>query len=187
MARTKSGWGASRKNYAAQLIVERLTGQPQDMTYVNDAMLWGTQQEPAARLMYEFETDCTVEQVGMVIHGSINNALASPDGLVGSDGLIEIKCPNTATHIETLLGEQIPGKYVLQMQWQLQCTGRDWCDFVSFDPRVPPEMSLWIKRYHSDEGLGETLEAEVHAFLGEIEKTVEQLRSKFPAPEVLAA
>src|SRR5688572_9895193 len=135
MARTKSGWGASRTNYAAELIAERLTGCPAEK-YKSPAMAWGTDHEAEARALYEFLGDCEVRSVGLVTHPSIANSLASPDGLVGDDGLVEIKAPNTATHIATLLGGAIDSRYVLQMQWQMACTGRKWADFCSYDPRL---------------------------------------------------
>ena len=118
VAKTKSGWGASRANYMAALIAERLTQTPAD-SFSNAAMQWGTEQEPLARVAYEFFTGRDVEQVGFVDHPSIPMTGASPDGLVGEDGLVEIKCPNTATHIDTLLDGKVPGKYVIQMQWQM--------------------------------------------------------------------
>ena len=186
MARTKTGWGASRKNYAAQLITERLTGKPAD-TFQNDAMHWGTETEPEARSMYAFELDVDVVQVGAFLHPERDDCMASPDGLVGEDGLVEIKCPNTATHIDTLLAEQIPRKYALQMQWQMICANRDWCDFVSYDPRLPGEMSLYIHRMNYDFELADALELEVFTFLEEINQTVDELRSRYPSTEKIAA
>src|SRR3990167_876627 len=117
VAKTKTGWGASRANYMAELIAERLTGAPAAQ-YVNAAMQWGTDTEPQARAAYEFFQDATVEQVGLVPHPTIPMSAASPDGLVGDDGMVEIKCPNTATHVDTLLSPVIPEKYTTQMQWQ---------------------------------------------------------------------
>src|SRR6476619_1024978 len=130
MARTKTGWGTSRANYAAQLIAERLTGCVAP-SFTNQAMIHGTETEPEARRAYEFFVDRDVQQIGFVPHPSIAMSGASPDGLVGDDGLLELKCPNTATHIETLLTGRIPDKYVKQMQFQMACTRRAWCDFAS--------------------------------------------------------
>lgn len=104
---------------------------------------------------------------------------ASPDGLVGEDGLIEIKCPTTATHIETLLNGEIKDQYKLQMLWQMACTGRKWCDFVSFDPRLPEDMQLFIERVHRDDRVIKTVERDVQEFLEEVEKTVNALQNKF--------
>ena len=181
-ARTKTGWGASRKNYMAELVAERLTGTRAE-GFTNAAMQWGTDQEPEARVAYEFYRDATVVEVGFVPHPSIADTGASPDGLVGEDGLVEIKCPNTATHIETLLGGTVPEKYVLQMQWQLNCTGRQWCDFASFDPRLPESMRLFVQRVHRDETQIAALEKDVVEFLTELRETVARLRAKYePAP-----
>lgn len=181
VARTKTGYGASRANYAAQLVAERLTGTVSE-SYTNAAMQWGTDMEPQARIAYEFWTNAGVDQVGFIPHPSIANTGASPDGLVGDAGLIEIKCPSTATHIETLLGGSVPGKYVTQIQWQLCCTGRQWCDFVSFDPRMPESMRLFIKRVHRDDARIAELETEVIAFLHEVHTTVDRLREVYDPP-----
>src|SRR5690606_6597640 len=128
-AATRNGWGASRANYKAELVAERLTGQPAQR-FISGAMQHGIDTEPDAILAYEFFTDQTVEPVGFVDHPTIAMSGASPDGLIGDDGLVEVKCPNTATHLDTLLGGAIPDKYLKQMQWQMACTGRQWCDFV---------------------------------------------------------
>ncbi len=173
-AKTKTGWGASRANYAAELVAERLTGVKAEK-YSNANMQWGTDTEPAARTMYEFMTDRPVTQVGLVLHPTIDMSCASPDGLVGDEGLIEIKCPNTATHIETLLGSEIDGKYMKQMQWQMACTGRVWCDFASFDPRMPADMQIRIQRVTRDARMIADIEREVIAFLSEVDATVAKL------------
>ena len=186
IAKTKTGWGAGRANYAAQLVAERLTGNVSE-SYSNAAMAWGTEQEPEARLAYEFRTDLEVEQIAFVPHPVIAMSGASPDGLVGDDGLVEIKCPNVATHIDTLLGGAIPAKYQTQMLWQLACTGRQFCDFVSFDPRMPEEMRLFIKRLDRDDARIAELEAEVTAFLTEIDATVAELTRRYGLPAAMAA
>lgn len=178
IARTKTGYGASRANLMAELLVERLTGLPTE-GFVSSAMQWGTEKEPEARAAYEFRSDFDVAQVGIIPHPTIAGTHASPDGLVGDDGLIEIKCPNTASHVETLLGDNITGKYITQMQWQMACTGRKWCDFVSFDPRMPGSMSLFVKRVHRDDAMISTLEAEVRKFLEELDSQVTELRQRY--------
>jgi putative phage-type endonuclease len=178
MAKTKSGWGASRANYAAELIAERLTGKPAEK-YTNGAMQWGSAHEAEARALYEFLHDCEVRTVGLVTHPRIENSLASPDGLVGHDGLVEIKCPNTATHIATLLGGGIDSRYLLQMQWQMCCTGRAFCDFVSYDPRLPAAMQIHVTRVKRDDELIDSLELAVSAFLAEIDETVDKLRARY--------
>lgn len=178
MAKTKAGYSASRANYMAELVAERLTGIPKQ-GFTNDAMRWGTETEPQARAMYELETGHTVIETGMVPHPTIEGSGASPDGLVGDTGLVEIKCPNTATHIETLRGAGIDRKYLLQMHWQMICCERDWCDFVSFDPRLPLEMQIHIRRVERDAELVEEITAEVTQFLTELNNTVADLRARY--------
>lgn len=178
MARTKTGFSASRANVMAKLIAERLTGTPQD-GYKSPAMIHGTETEPDARAAYEFRTDATVAQVGLVLHPTIKGTHASPDGLVGDDGLVEIKCPQTATHIETLSTGSIDTKYVRQMQWQMACTGRKWCDFVSYDPRMPEHMSIFITRITRDDALISEMEKYVTTFLSELDSKVKSLKDRF--------
>jgi putative phage-type endonuclease len=174
MAKTKTGVSASRGNYLAQLVAERLTGQASE-TFKNGAMQHGTETEPMARMAYEAETGQIVTEVAMIQHPTIEMSGASPDGLVGVDGLVEIKCPNTSTHIATLLSDKAPSGYIPQMMWQMACTGRQWCDFVSFDPRMPEDMQLFIKRVNRDDALIAEYEAEVVKFLGEVQETVDRL------------
>lgn len=176
IAKTKSGYSASRANYMASLIVERLTGSNQE-TYTNAAMQWGIDTEPKAREMYQFITDNNVSLTGFIMHPTIPRSGASPDGLVNVDGLLEIKCPNTATHIETLLGSNIDNKYFTQMQWQMACTNADWCDFVSFDPRLPVELQIKIQRVQRDDAYIAMLETEVMAFLAELDEKLKQLEA----------
>lgn len=176
IARTKSGYSTSRDNYMAQLVVERITGK-QAESFTNSAMQWGTDQEPFARAAYETRYGVMVEEVGFITHPSINDSGASPDGLVDTSGLVEIKCPNTATHIETLINGSVPSKYLTQMQWQMACTGRQWCDFVSFDSRMPAGAQLWVKRVERDDALIGEIEAEVAKFLTELAVKVEKLNS----------
>jgi putative phage-type endonuclease len=178
MARTKSGYSASRANYMAQLVCERLTGQ-RESSYVNAAMQRGTDLEPQARAMYEFETGLDVTEVGFIPHPTIQGCGASPDGLVGLDGLVEIKVPNTSTHIATLRGAPIDDRYMKQMHLQMICTGRKWCDFVSFDPRLPLEMQLHIQRVELDAALAEDIATEVQAFLAELNETVADLKARY--------
>ncbi len=175
MARTKSGWGAGRKNYLAELVAERLTGAAAER-FTNNAMKHGTDTEPQARAAYEFFRDAEVREVGFVEHPTIAMCGASPDGLIGDDGLIEIKCPNTATHIETLTGKTIAGKYITQMQFQMACTGCLWCDWVSFDPRMPEDLRLFVKRVQRDDTAIAVFEKEVVTFLAEIDATIAALR-----------
>ena len=178
MAKTKSGYAASRANYLAQLITERLT-QTSVKGFTSAAMQHGTDTEPQARMAYELMTGETVAETGFIPHPTIAGFGASPDGLVGSDGLIEIKCPNSATHIETLLDGKVPSQYMIQMQVQMMCTGREWCDFVSFDPRMPGDMNFWMQRVHADHATQTDIKAEVIKFLGDLEMKLQQLREKF--------
>lgn len=178
-AKLKSGaWGSSRANLMAQLVAERLTGCLTE-SYRNAAMDWGIATEPEAREVYAMSVGETVERVGLVLHPNIESGVASPDGLVGDTGLVEIKCPNTATHIATLLGGSIDGCYVKQMQWQMACTGRRWCDFVSYDPRMPEDMRLHVTRVHRDDEMIRQLDSDVGAFLRELDETVAKLISRY--------
>ena len=174
IAKTKTGWGASRANYMAALIAERLTGTPAE-SYTNAAMQWGLDTEPQAKAAYSFCYDAEITEVGFVLHDWIKDSGASPDGLVAPDGLVEIKCPNTATHIETLLGAEIPDKYIVQMQFQMACTGAKWCDFVSFDPRMPARLSLFVKRIPRDAKRIAELENAVREFFKELDTNLAAL------------
>jgi len=179
VAKTKTGWGAGRANYMAQLICEKLTGEP-TVGFTSAAMQWGTDTEPRARAAYELHTGNSVQEVGFIARDDMA-AGASPDGLVGDDGLVEIKCPNTATHIDYLLKRSVPGNYALQMQWQMACTGRAWCDFISFDPRLPADLEIWIKRVDRDDTLIAELETEVRKFLDEMDGKISQLKGNADA------
>jgi len=174
VARTKSGWGASRFNYMAELVAEKLTGSPVDH-YQTNAMIHGIETEPDARAAYEFEYDVDVTEVGFVDHPRIAMSGASPDGLVADQGMVEIKCPNTATHIDTLLGTPVADKYIKQIQWQLACTGREWCHFVSYDPRMPVSLALHVKRIERDDEMIASLEQDIATFLNEVEEKVAKL------------
>jgi putative phage-type endonuclease len=172
--RTKTGFSTSRANYLAELVAEKLTGIPAT-SFTNAAMQWGTDNEPGARSAYEFKTNCDVTLIGFAIHPTIRDSGASPDGLVGTDGLVEFKCPNTATHIETLLTGKIDPDYITQMQWQMSCTGRAWCDWVSYDPRMPESLKLFVQRVERDQDRIDELEAAVLGFLDELAKKLAQL------------
>lgn len=174
MAKTKTGYSASRENYMAQLVVERLT-QTKAESFTNAAMQWGTDQEPFARAAYESAQGVMVEEVGFMSHPSIEMAGASPDGLVGDDGMVEIKCPNTAGMIEALLTQKVPAKYFAQMQMQIACAGRQWCDYVVFDPRMPVKAQLFVKRVPRDDVFIKEMETEIVKFLSEVDAQVQQL------------
>lgn len=174
MAKTKSGYGASRANLMADLIAERMTGVPNE-GYVNTAMQWGIDHEEEARTAYEFFRDAQVEKTGFATHPVIKDSGASPDGLIGEDGLLELKCPNTATHIDTFLNGKPDGKYILQMQWQMACTNRKWCDFASYDPRMPQHLRLYVERINRDDGKILEMTDEVVVFLNELEAKIKKL------------
>lgn len=180
IAKTKTGYSTSRANYMAELIAERLTGNVAE-GFTNAAMQWGTEKEPDAISAYEFLTNVEVERVAFMPHPTIEMSGASPDGLVGEDGLIEVKCPNTATHLDTLLGGMIPAKYITQVMWQMACTSRKWCDFVSFDPRMPEEMRMLVHRVERNDALIASLEKDVAAFLAEINEKVADLTARYGA------
>jgi len=182
MAKTKTGFAASRKNYASQLLIERMTKNHTEL-YVNPAMQWGIDHEDDARSLYQFERSVQVNPVGFIDHPFIPMTGASPDGLVGDMGLIEIKCPNTATHLEFLDTEKIENKYILQMQWQMACAAKAWCDFVSYDPRMPQHLMMKIIRVERDENLIRIIEAEVIDFLREVDERISHLNEKYPTEE----
>ena len=180
MSKIKSGESAGRKNYRMDLVAERLTGKPVD-SFTNSAMQWGTEQEPFARIAYETHKGIFVEQVPFVDHPTIEWFGCSPDGLVGEDGLLEIKCPNTTTHLEYLQDGKPPSKYIPQMMAQMACTGRKWCDFVSFDPRLPEDLQMLVVRLNWDDAYIQEMETEVKQFLNEVEATLSQLKRKLNA------
>ncbi|MCR9179654.1 MAG: YqaJ viral recombinase family protein [Erythrobacteraceae bacterium] len=174
VARTKSGYGAARQTYMRQLLAERLTGMASEV-YINAAMRWGTDMEPHAVAAYEEASGVVTELVGFLSHPAIAYAGASPDRLVGHEGLLEVKCPASTTHIDTLLSGEVPERYMLQMQWQMACSGRAWCDFVSFDPRLPQAYASFITRVSRDDKCIARLEDETRAFLEEIEQRLDEL------------
>jgi len=167
MAKTKTGPSASRNNYLIELALQRVTGTI-EQGYTNDAMAWGTATEPQARVAYEVKTGNFVDQIAFVEHDIIEWFGCSPDGLINNDGLIEIKCPNSATHWATIKDNKPPSKYMIQMQTQMACTGRKWCDFVSFDPRMPERSQLFIQRVERDQKMIDEIEIEVMKFLIEV-------------------
>ena len=177
MSKIKSGESAGRKNYKMDLVVERLTNTPTS-SFTNAAMAWGTETEPLARMAYEVHSGNFVETVAFIQHPSIEWFGCSPDGLIGSEGNLEIKCPNTSTHIDYLLAGVTPAKYVPQMQTQMACTGRLWTDFVSYDPRLPPELQLFVVRLDRDEAYIQQIEDEVKQFLDEVEQIYSQLKAR---------
>lgn len=177
MAKTKSGYSASRQNYMAELICQRLTGR-QEERFTTAAMQRGTDLEPKARAMYMLETGEIVLETGLVLHPDIPDFGASPDGLVGDDGLIEIKCPNTWTHIETLKSGEPKREYFIQMQAQMACTGRQWCDFISYDDRLPDDLAYFQTRINRDDAFIADMLSEIRVFLSDLEELINKLKRK---------
>ena len=180
--RIKTGYAASRANLMALKAVERLTGVPAE-TYQSAAMAQGLEREPLARAAYAFLHDVEVEETGPVPHPQLKGAHASPDGLLNDDGLLEIKCPQMAAHLDTLWNEKIDGDYLIQIQWQLASTGRQWADYVSFSPDFPERMQFWETRIERDQKLIDMLEGEVRAFIDELERKVDELRKRYDLKE----
>lgn len=176
MEKIKSGEAAARRNYRAELICELLTGQSQD-SYCSPEMQRGTELEPFARAAYEIRKGVMVDQTGFVMHPTVKRAGASPDGLVGEDGLLEIKCPKTATHIDYLLNGTVPSDYQPQMLWQMACTGRQWCDFLSYDPRLPEALQIFLVRLMRDNDRIAEMEKAVVQFNQEIDEVIERLKT----------
>ena len=176
LAKTKTGYGADRGNYMTQLVLERVTGSKAD-SYTNAAMQWGIDQEPFARAAYEASRGVMVDEVGFIPHPTIAAAGASPDGLVGDDGMVEIKCPDSKTALECWLAENpVESKYFAQMQWQMRCADRSWCDYVVFDPRMPAKAQLFVVRVLRDDKWLADVESEVIKFLAEVDAKVAALK-----------
>lgn len=176
--KTKNSESAARATYRKQLVIERLTGRATE-NYVSDAMIWGTETEPQARIEYELYSGLEVEQIGLALHPTIKWFSASTDGLVGDDGILEIKCLNSINHLDILISGEIPEDYHWQMLAGMACTERDWCDFVSFDPRMPEGLQLFVKRFPRDQALISGMELEVIQFLSEVERDVAALKEKY--------
>lgn len=177
LATIKTGEAAARANYRIELVAERLTGL-RSPSFTSTSMQWGIDNEREAVAAYELETGRIVSDVGFIVHPEITDSGASPDGLVGDDGLIEIKCPETKTHVHTLLHKKVPAQYIPQIQWQMACTGRAWVDFVSFDPRMPDYLMLEIVRVERDQTLIDQYATEIKKFLDEVYETVAKLNAK---------
>lgn len=163
-----------RYKYKVRLVAERLTMTPGE-SYTNAAMQWGIEQEQFACIAYEAQKETFVDKIGFVLHPDIKWLGVSPDRIVGHDGLIEVKCPNTTTHLDYLFENKVPTEYYKQIQCQLWVTGRQWCDFVSYDPRLPKRNQLLIVRTERDESLIKEMEAETLKFLAEVETLIIKL------------
>ncbi|MCB0060434.1 MAG: YqaJ viral recombinase family protein [Caldilineaceae bacterium] len=171
---TKSGTSAMRETYLAELVAERLRGEQED-GYCSPEMQHGKDNEDLAARVYAFENGAEVTSVGFVVHPRFDMAGCSPDRLVGGEGLLQIKCPLTKMHIATMLGKPVAPDYVKQMQWEIACTEREWCDFVSHDPRLPVDLQQHVTRFDRDDRLIATLEEAAKPFLDEVAETVERL------------
>lgn len=178
LAKTKSGWGASRANIKAQLVTERLTGVATE-SYCSPAMQRGKDLEPQARARYGFERDVDVADVGMVLHPVIAHTHCSPDGLVSDDGLVELKCCGAARHIELLDGSEPEARYVTQCLWQMACTGREWVDLAYFHPDLPLPMQLHVLRIERDDAAIAEMEDAVAAFLAEVAEQIDRLKARY--------
>ena len=179
IATTKKGEAAARRDYREELMVEILTGEPypQSAAFARQVQ-WGKEQEPFARAAYEMQRDVLVETCGFVLHPDVARFGASPDGLVGEDGMLQIKCPTTRTHLGWMLGGVIPVEHCPQMLGEMACTGRAWCDFVSFDPRLPSHLQLFVRRFERSDSLIAQLETEVVHFNREIDEVLAALPQK---------
>lgn len=176
LATIKNGEAASRRQYRGELVCERLCGVPYPEGYKNAAMLHGIEQEPFAKIAYEAATGNVVRDVAFVQHPELM-AGCSPDGEIGDDGLLEAKCPTTGEHIDTLLNG-MSSKHVPQVQFQMWITGRKFVEFISYDPRMPERMQLYVQRVKRDEAYIVKLEAEVRKFLGEVDRAIAELEAK---------
>lgn len=175
---------AARAAYRTQIVTEMLTGVPFDYAYETPAMRWGREQEPFARLLYGQLRGVEVQQIAFAPHEALEHAGASPDGLVGPDGLLEIKCPMSHTHLAYCLAGAVVEDYKLQMLWQLACMPeRKWVDFVSFDPRVGSDLAIFIRRFHRDAAAEQQIKhitEEVKKFIGECQDAVKKLKALTP-------
>lgn len=172
------GYSAARYDYAMELALEILTGEPQgpdlsNVKWVQD----GKEREPEAVALYEFMTDNVTELVGFATHDTIGGFGASPDRLVGGDGLLEAKCPKAKTHLQYIEANVVPADYIPQMDAEMSCTGRKWVDFVSYHPSFPEHLRLFVKRHHYDAARVSEMEREVAKFYGEVLERVERIKA----------
>lgn len=170
---------ATRKNYMMELLCERLTGHQGGMDLSrNAAVQRGVELEPFACMAYEADKGLMVIETGLVMHPTIKGFGASPDGLAGDDGVLEIKCPNTATHIATMQSSRHDPQYEWQMLAQMACTGRQWADFVSYDDRLPEELQYVCHRYEIDHKRIREMESGIREFLEELNELEKEMRER---------
>jgi putative phage-type endonuclease len=181
LAKTKTGPSASRQNYLIELALQRVTGVVEE-SYQNEAMLRGTQEEPLARDAYQKETKTFVEELPFVKHKTIEWFGCSPDGIIrkqdGTYNLLEIKNPNSATHWSYIKAGEPPTKYKIQMMAQMACTGADWCDFYSYDSRMPEGSRSFLARLPRDNAFIESMENDIKAFLEEVSYEVKLMEAR---------
>lgn len=181
----RGGELTARKNYREDIVGELLTGLPADPDqYINYEMKWGMVCEPIARGIYQMTNKCIVEDAPFFEHPNLKCGV-SPDGLVtdtttGEIGLLEIKCPRSSNHLfKSMITKSVPKEYIPQIQMQLWLTDRAWCDFVSFDSRLPRGLQIFIQRVERDDEYIAMLEVEIKKFLGEVDEalmTLEKMR-----------
>ena len=176
LAKIKTGEAAARRDYRSQIVAEILTGKPQEDGYINAEMQWGLDNEALAVSAYEVSRQTLTDAVGLVLHPTIERAGASPDRVTGK-GLLEVKCPKTATHLQYLLAGEVPPKYQPQMLWQMACAEAEFCDFASFDPRLPTELQLFVVRFPRDDKRIAEMETEVRKFLAEVDELLGRLQA----------
>ena len=181
----RGGEAASRRDYRAELIAERLTGRAEDH-YVSKEMKFGAEQEPFARTAYEIKTENTVDQVGFIFHPRLDFTGASPDGLIGQDGRLELKCPKTTTHLAYMMAGTVPEGYQYQMLWNMACAERGWWDFASYDPRMPEKLRIFIVRMLRDEARIDEIEREVLKLNSEVQYICAQLGVEATLPPIEA-
>jgi|SRR5581483_2354819 len=174
---------AAKTNYRNELIAERLTGRAADH-YVSMYMDEGTENEPLARAAYEMALNVEVQQIGLATHPRIEWFAASPDALVNDDGLLEIKCLKTTNHLEIVRTGIVPAEFKWQMLGEMSCAERSWCDFISYDPKLPPGLRLYVKRFDRDEASIAEMEQEVEKFLAEVEAVVTELSKGIPEEDL---
>lgn len=173
---------AARRDYRMQVITEMLTGFPTEYGFETSDMRWGIDHEPHARIIYGDIYQTHVEQVPFLQHPSIEQAGASPDGLIGKKGMLEVKCPRSFTHLNYILENVVPADYIPQMTWQLACDPkREWVDFMSFDPRMPEALRVFVKRFYRKDADIASAEVEVKKFIDECLALIKQLEHLAPA------
>jgi putative phage-type endonuclease len=171
------GESATRRELRIKLVTEALTGEPADDIFETAAIRWGRENEAYARMYYEELRQVQVRQIAFAHHPTLKRAGASPDGLVGTDGLLEIKCPMSHTHLNYILAGVVPEDYKPQMLWQMECTGRNWCDLMSFDPRMPKGLRVFIRRFQKDQVALASITTEVTGLINEVEEMVKSLNA----------